>query len=193
MRGEHARAAPNIFELARLARQHGLTLFLAVAEFLEGWVDEASGTPGGLETMRRGAELLRERGILIFDGLLKIALARAEARAGDPARAVMIIDEALATCDRTGYRAYECELHRARGEILLERDPANPVLAEEAFRTAIALASDRARAAISCSPRWRSPSSTDRRPPRRSPRRARRRARRLFADAGNARSPRQWN
>ena len=76
----------------------------------------------------------------MFDGLLKIALAEAEARAGDPDRAVAILDEALATCDRTGYRAFEAELHRTRGEILLKRDPANLAPAEEAFLTAIAVA-----------------------------------------------------
>ena len=90
--------------------------------------------------MRRGVELLREQNVLVFDGLLKIALAEAEARAGDPDRAVAILDEALATCDRTGYRAFEAELHRARGEMLLKRDPANPAPAEEAFLTAIAVA-----------------------------------------------------
>ena len=90
--------------------------------------------------MRRGAELLREQNVLNFDGLLKIALAEAEARAGDPDRAVAILDEALATCDRLGYRAFEAELHRARGEILLKRDPANPAPAEDAFLTAIAVA-----------------------------------------------------
>ena len=140
MRGDRTRAVPNIFELARLAREHGLTLFLAVAEFLEGWATSESDVSGGLEAMRFGAELLKERGILIFDGLLKIALARAEARAGDPARAVAIIDEALETCDRTGYRAYEAELHRARGEVLLQRDSANPAPSEEAFQTAMAVA-----------------------------------------------------
>ena len=57
-----------------------------------------------------------------------------------PSRAIAILDEALATCDRTGYRAFEAELHRARGEILLKRDPANPAPAEEAFLTAIAVA-----------------------------------------------------
>ncbi len=76
----------------------------------------------------------------MFDGLLKIALAEAEARAGDLDRASRILDEALATADRTGYRAFEAELHRARGEILLKRDPANPAPAEEAFLTAIAVA-----------------------------------------------------
>ena len=90
--------------------------------------------------MRRGVELLREQNVLWFDGLLKIALAEAEARVGDPGRAVAILDETLATSDRTGYRAFEAELHRARGEILLKHDPANSAPAEEAFLTAIAVA-----------------------------------------------------
>ena len=76
----------------------------------------------------------------MYDGLLKIALAEAEAAAGDPGRAVVILDEALATCDRTGYRAFEAELHRVRGEVLLKRDTANPEPAEEALLTAIAVA-----------------------------------------------------
>jgi hypothetical protein len=56
----------------------------------------------GLEEMRRSVELLREQNVLIFDGLLKIALAETEARAGDADRAIEILDEALATSDRTG-------------------------------------------------------------------------------------------
>ena len=38
--------------------------------------------------------------------------------------------------------AFEAELHRARAEILLERDPANPAPAEEAFQRAIAIAKE---------------------------------------------------
>ena len=102
----------------------------------------ASG--GGLEAMRRGVDELREQKVLIFDGLIKITLAEAEARAGHPDRAIAILDEALATSDRTGYRAFEAELHRARGEILLQRDAANPAPAEEAFLTAIAVAKQQA-------------------------------------------------
>ena len=94
--------------------------------------------------MRRGAALLREQNVLIFDGLLKIALAEAEARAGDPGRAIEVLDEALATSERAGFRAFEAELHRARGEILLKRDPANPEPVEEAFLTAIAVAKQQA-------------------------------------------------
>ena len=141
MRGEHARVAPNVFELVRLAREHDLPMQGAFGVFLEGWATAASGAPAnGLADMRRGVELLREQNVLYFDGLLKIALAEAEAWAGDFDRTVAILDEALATCERTGCRTYEAELHRARGEIQFRRDPANPATAEDAFVTAIAVA-----------------------------------------------------
>ena len=71
---------------------------------------------------------------------LKMALAEVEAQAGDPNRAMAILDETLATCERTGHRAFEAELHRARGEMLLRRDSTNPAAAEEALRSAIAVA-----------------------------------------------------
>jgi class 3 adenylate cyclase/tetratricopeptide (TPR) repeat protein len=141
MRCDQARGAPNAFELARLARDHELPMWRAFGVFLEGWVIAASGAPGGgLAGMRRTVDELREQNVLLFDGLLKIALAEAEARAGDADRAIAILDEALATSDRTGYRAFEAELNRARGEILLKRDPANAAPAEEALLTAISVA-----------------------------------------------------
>jgi class 3 adenylate cyclase/tetratricopeptide (TPR) repeat protein len=141
MRRDRVRVAPNAFELTRLAREFDLNLFRAFSVFLEGWASTASGASGsGLEGMRRGLELLREQNVLWFDGLLKMALAEAEAQWGDAGRAVAIFNETLATCDRTGCRAFEAELHRTRGDILLKRDPANPAPAEEAFLTAITIA-----------------------------------------------------
>jgi predicted ATPase len=141
MRGNRVRAAESAFELARVARDHDLTMFRPFAVFLQGWAAEESGRPGvGLEDMRRGVDLLREQNVLLFDGLLKIGLAEAEARAGDPERAVAIVDETLAACERTGYRAFEAELHRARGQVLLRRDPADFATAEQALQTAVAVA-----------------------------------------------------
>ena len=144
MRGDHARGAPHAFELARLAREHELPMWGAFGVFLEGWATSAIGAIGaGLADMRRAVDDLRAQNVLLFDGLIKIALAEAEARAGDPGRAAAILDEALATADRLSYRTFEAELHRARGDILLQRDPANSAPAEEAFRTAIAVAKQR--------------------------------------------------
>jgi predicted ATPase len=89
--------------------------------------------------MRRGADLLREQKVRTFDGLAKITLAEAEARAGDIDRALAILEETLATSEQTGNRQFDAELHRVRGEMLLKLDPASPPAAEEALLTAIAV------------------------------------------------------
>jgi class 3 adenylate cyclase/tetratricopeptide (TPR) repeat protein len=137
------RAAPNAAETARLAREHDLPVWRAFGVFLEGLAGTQSGAAsGGLDAMRRGVELLRQQNVLIFDGLIKIAFAEAEALAGDVERALAVLDEALATCERIGHRTFEAELHRVRGEMLLKlkHDPANTAAAEEALQTAIAVA-----------------------------------------------------
>ena len=70
----------------------------AFGVFLEGWASAAGGAPAaGSKTCAAAVEDLREQNVLLFDGLLKIALAEAEARAGDADRAIAILDEALAT------------------------------------------------------------------------------------------------
>jgi predicted ATPase len=156
MRRDMSRAAMNGVELAQLTREYDLPFWRAFGVFFGGLASAQGGTAGGgLEAMRHGVELRREQNIVIFDGLLKIALAEAEARADDADRALAILDEALATSERIGHRAFDAELHRVRGEILLMRDPAKPAPVEEALQTAIAVAkrqatrSFRLRAALS--------------------------------------------
>jgi predicted ATPase len=141
MRGDSSRVPQHAKELARLASEHNLSMFRAYGAFLEGWAGaHFGGLDEGLEGMRHGVEALRGQNVVLLDGLIKIALAKAEARAGDFDRAAAILGEALATSERTGHLTFDAELHRARGEILLKRDPANSAPAEEAFLTAIAVA-----------------------------------------------------
>jgi len=140
MRGNCSRAAPHAVEAARLAREHDLSLWRAVGVFLDGLARAAGPLGRGVADMRRGIQLQRDQNALTFDGLIKIALAESEARAGDVDRAVAVIDEALATCERTEYRAFEAELHRVRGEMLLLRNTSDPAPAEEALRSAIGVA-----------------------------------------------------
>jgi class 3 adenylate cyclase/predicted ATPase len=140
-RGDIPRAAANAAELTQLTRQHDLPMWRAFGLFLEGLATAQDCTAsGGLEAMRRGVKLLREQNLPLFDGLVKVPLAEVEARAGDVERALAVLDEALATCERTGHRSFEAELHRVRGEMLLKRDPANPATAEDALQTALAVA-----------------------------------------------------
>ena len=71
-RGDRWRIAPHALELARITREHDLPLFRAFGLFLEGFATLDSGMPGGgLEGMRRGAELLRERNIVAFRRAVK--------------------------------------------------------------------------------------------------------------------------
>ena len=108
----------------KLPVKHDLPMFHAFGIFLEGWAaSKLKGGSHGFEDMLRGVDRLRQQGILIFDGLMKMELAKIGAEGGDFDRAIATVDEALATSDRTGYRAFEAELHRARGEMLFKRNP----------------------------------------------------------------------
>jgi len=141
-RGVLPRTASDAAELARIARDHDLNFWRAYGVCLEGWVKTMSAPAEGLADMGSGLELLREQNPVLFVPLLKLALGQAEARAGDLGKAVATLDDALATSDRTGHRAFDAELHRVRGEILLNREPSRPAPAEEAFRTAITVAKE---------------------------------------------------
>jgi hypothetical protein len=80
--GNPSSAAPHAAELAGLAHEHGLWMWRAYGNFLEGAAKAEGSTLGrGLRDMRRGAELLREQKVRTFDGLANITLAEAEARA----------------------------------------------------------------------------------------------------------------
>ena len=184
MRGSLSHAALNAAELARIAHEHDLPMWKAFGLVLEG-VATAEGE--GLMDMRRGIELLREQNILPFDGLFKIALANAEARTGEVDRALAILDEALATSERTGNRTFDAELHRVRGEMLLRHGPANPAPAEEAFRLCHRRRKAAGHAQLRTARRAfaRQALSIDQ-PPSRSPCRPRARARWFHANARNA-------
>ena len=66
--------------------------------------------------------------------------AELEAAEGDGERALATIDQGLATARETGEHISDAKLLRLRGDILSKHDPANPARAEEAFKTAIAIA-----------------------------------------------------
>jgi predicted ATPase len=140
MRGDISQTDSNSSELAHLARDSGLNFFSPQGLILDGWVKAQSGMAEGLYDMRRGAELLREQNLRVFDGLFKARIAESEAQAGDVDRAITILDEALEKAERTGHRSFKAELHRARGQTLLKQTPARLAPAEDAFLTAISVA-----------------------------------------------------
>jgi predicted ATPase len=118
-----------------------MPLYSAYGEFLKPWARWHLGDrEGGLAAMRRGIAACHDMGNVLFTTLFETALAETEAEAGEIEAALASIDHAVALTERTGQRWNEADTHRARGRILLKRDPANTVPAEEAFLTAIAVA-----------------------------------------------------
>jgi predicted ATPase len=69
-------------------------------------------------------------------------LAELEATTRGPDSALPLIDQGLSIAEETGEHLTDAYLYRLRGDILLERNPANPAHAEEAFQNAIAIAEE---------------------------------------------------
>ena len=141
MRGDFARATMHGAAVADLANEHDLTLWRAFGVFFKGWAAWREGDKDrGRAEMRRGVALLQEQNAVIFDGLIKMTLAEAEAQDGDFALALATVDSAVALSERTGQRNFDAEVLRTRGEILRKQNPTDPAPAEEAFLAAIAIA-----------------------------------------------------
>ena len=135
------RAAPLVKKLSGFAHEHGIAFWIAFGAFLEAWVELRFGSPEtGLLNMRRAAALLQEDGVGAFQPLVRTALAEAEARNGETEAALATLEQALKDFDRTGQQWFDAEIHRTRGDILLEKNPADPAPAVDAFHTAIAIA-----------------------------------------------------
>jgi predicted ATPase len=140
-RRDAATTAPLAEAVAKLAREHGMALYIAYGEFLQPWARWRLGDrEGGLDAMRRGVAAFHNIGNLIYATLLETVLAEAEAEAGEIEAALASIDRTVALTERTGQRWNESDTHRVRGEILFKLDPANTGPAENAFLTAIDVA-----------------------------------------------------
>lgn len=131
-----------------LAREHGLSLFAAVAGLLRGWAQVEQGqVVEGLETLRRHLEAYRSIGA--DSGMPQYCAMAAEAylRAGRPDAGLEAVAEALALIERTDERWWEPELHRLQGELLLAAGGGADA-AETCFGRAIGIARARGARAL---------------------------------------------
>jgi class 3 adenylate cyclase/tetratricopeptide (TPR) repeat protein len=145
------------------SQENRLTLFTALGALQSAWVSArldgretavmgfrqalaaywASARLDGRETgvmeLRQALAGYTDQGNKVFVPFFQGLLAEIEAQ-GDADGALTRIDEALTLAGGTGERWSDAFLHRLRGEILLKRDSANTVQAEDALLTAIAIA-----------------------------------------------------
>ena len=141
-RGDAAAALAAAEALEALSRQHGMTNWRFLAQVRVVCARCRLFDPAaGMADLQRASEAWTEQG-LIGGWLFEALLAEHGLRAHEVDGALSRIDGALALVRRGEGRADLPFAHLLRGEILVKRDPANPALAEEAFQTAIAIATE---------------------------------------------------
>ena len=142
-RGDPLAALSAAEVLEPLAREHGMMQYVNEAELHSGWARGRIGDPmTGAAHVRRVLGVFVDQGVKVNLGFYSGLLAQLEAETLGADSALSRIDEALHLSDQVEHHCSLPFLHRMRGEVLLKRDPAAPDRAEEAFRTAIAIAKE---------------------------------------------------
>ncbi|MFN2417996.1 MAG: AAA family ATPase [Candidatus Limnocylindria bacterium] len=122
--------------------------WLAQGQVFLGWALSATGQADrGVEMMRRGLAIWEMTGAELFRTYLLSLLADGLRTAGDAEGALEIVESALALADRTNERFWEAELHRLRGDLVLDTG-ANEATADAEYATALELARGRGQRAL---------------------------------------------
>jgi predicted ATPase len=126
--------------LQRLAADQGLLYYLAGSLVLKGWaLVELGRSEEGIALIRQGFETggaTRAHWRAYSFALL----AEACGKGGNFTEGLAVVAEALTVVEKTGISMYEPEMHRLKGEFLLNLDRDNSADAEACFRQAIAIA-----------------------------------------------------
>jgi predicted ATPase len=143
MRGDASAALLASEALDVLSREHGMALLQSRAELVSRWAHGRLHDPkGGADNFQQTLAAMVGSGQTVDTAFFLGLLAQLEAEALGVESALARLDEALAFTDQVESRFYLSFLHRLQGELLLKCHPAEFSLAEDAFRTAIAIAKE---------------------------------------------------
>lgn len=105
-----------------LAREHGFSQRHAAATILWGWaLAMQDRTAEGLREMHEGLDALRATGAESDTPYWFALLAEIHGRNGEIARGLSLVDEAMTVANSHDLRAWEAELHRLKGELLVSQ------------------------------------------------------------------------
>ena len=144
-----------------ICAEHGFPFWGAIASMLAGWaLAEDGAVEAGIAQMRQGRAAIQATGAQLFVTHPVSLLVKAHANAGRAEEGLTVLGEALAMVTRTGDGAWDAELYRLKGELILAVSRSRHADAEASFRQAIDIASTRRakslelRAAMSLSRLW---------------------------------------
>jgi class 3 adenylate cyclase/tetratricopeptide (TPR) repeat protein len=139
MCGDPKAAHPIAERTMALASEHGFPLWLAGGRLMRGWaqLDLGDATQGLLD-IRQSVDELTAIGTLLWVQFGRYLLAQAMAKTHDGQGALALIDIALAEIGASGGCWYAADLHRLKGDVLLEFGKTSE--SEACFKAAIAVA-----------------------------------------------------
>lgn len=159
-------AAAAVERILALDAQYNLPMARITGQIVQGWIGVQQGNfTVGIAQMRAVIDLLNANNHTLHQVHRLVWLIEAQMQAADWAAVGATLNEAFAMADRAGQRSADAELHRLRGEWLLQAPGASPQAtaqnaAEPAFQQALAIARTQAakslelRAAMSLCRLW---------------------------------------
>ena len=123
LRGDIQAATEQADAMIGLATEQGFNLLVAHATILRGWTWAMQGqVEEGIGEIRQGLEAWQAMGAGVDQPFFLALLAEVYGQAGQPDAGLRVATDALALVEQQGERNYEAELHRLKGELLLNAD-----------------------------------------------------------------------
>jgi predicted ATPase len=164
LRGEEAAAQELADAAMRLALDYDMRQRQMTAAILQGWCLVRHGqSTEGIAQIDQSLTAYRTTGIALYQVWFLALLAEVQGTHGQSIQGVEGINEAFTLVEREeGERCWAPELHRLRGELLLQQSPDNATEAESCFQKALDVARSQhaksleLRAATSLAKLWQS-------------------------------------
>jgi class 3 adenylate cyclase/predicted ATPase len=168
LRGEGEEVYDRAEAAVTLSTEQGFTLWLSGSIILRGWALTVRGQrEAGLRQIHRGLADWRASGAELTLPYFLALLAEGYGTLNQAKAGLDALKEAWEVIERTGERWSEAELHRLKGQLLLQQSPDNATETESCFHQAIAIAQNQSakswelRATSSLARLWQSQGKRD--------------------------------
>jgi class 3 adenylate cyclase/tetratricopeptide (TPR) repeat protein len=143
LRGEYRDSLEHADQSLALSKEHRISLYELYSRFGRGCaMGKLGAVPQAITEIREGIDEARRNNLGYMRGFMLGSLAEIQLKAGDQEAALLTIEQAINQVNSVSGRAWEAELARIRGDILLVACPEAIDKAEQVYEEAISIARD---------------------------------------------------